>query len=53
VTDKQRRDAAWKFRKLLDSGVLRKIAILKMRDMFGISRTSIYEYCKKFGVPTN
>ncbi len=53
MTDKLRRAAAKHFRELLDQGLLRKEAILRIFNIYGVSRRSLYEYCKKFKVPTN
>jgi hypothetical protein len=59
MTDKFREKAALRFRELLDSGVLRKKALLQVKqEMKAIdeempcSRTRIYEWCKRFGVST-
>lgn len=45
------------FRSCLDAGEIRKSAIIKTRERFRVgkkkpSETSIYNYCRKFGVST-
>lgn len=59
MTEARRRAAALRFRDLLDRGVLRKKALLQVKDEvkaldpeLPCSRRSVYEWCKKFGVST-
>lgn len=63
MTEKRRKAAAERFRKLLDDKKLHKRAIaegLKLRSMalavvfdeFGAKRASVYSWCKKWGVST-
>lgn len=52
MTDKLRKAAAERFRELLDQRMLRKQAVILVRQEFTISRTSLYEYCARFGVST-
>lgn len=52
MTNRQRQKAARRFRELMDNGVHRKEAVLKVRTELGVPRTSLYRYCKRFGVST-
>lgn len=53
MTDRLRETIARRFRQMLDEGMLRKVAIESLKQNFNVGRTSIYAYCKKFGVRTN
>ena len=57
MIDKHRRAAALKFRRLLDRGVPRKLAILQLlQDLRAkkqpCSRRSLYAWCARFKVST-
>lgn len=59
MTEKLRKHFANRFRELLDSGMLRKQAMLQVRDEiralnpeFPHSKAAIYLWCRKFSVNT-
>jgi hypothetical protein len=63
VTEKRRREAAEKFRALLDDKEFNKkaaaagmkpraLALIAIRSEFNIGRSTLYGYCAKFGVST-
>ncbi|MDD5302984.1 MAG: hypothetical protein PHS14_07710 [Elusimicrobia bacterium] len=59
MTEARKKSSALRFRELLDAGVPRKKALLQVRDEIRAvdpdlpnSRTSIYAWCKKWGVST-
>lgn len=52
MTDKTRKAAATHYRELLDQGLLRKEAILRIGNIYNVSKRSLYRYCQKFRVRT-
>ena len=52
MTEKQRREIAKQYRKLLDRGILRKAAIAEICSCRGVSRRSLYRWCRDFNVST-
>lgn len=52
MTDRQRLKAARRFRELMDQDIHRKEAVRVVRAELGVSRVSLYRYCKRFGVST-
>lgn len=52
MTEQRRREAAEKLRSNLDAGVYRKKAIRQVCLEYEISRSTLYRYCKRFGIPT-
>jgi predicted transcriptional regulator YheO len=52
VTELLRRRIACRFRELLDSGIHRKAAFRQLRLEHGVSRRSVYRYCREFRVST-
>lgn len=52
MTNALRKSIARRLLYLLNKGVHRKLAIIKISEEFSVSRRSIYRYCKRFGVST-
>ncbi len=52
MTKKNRIKIARRFRRLLDDGILRKIALQSVMREFCVSRASVYNYCKMARVST-
>lgn len=53
MTEERRIAAARRLRELLDCNVHRKPALLQVSKEFdGIDRSTIYRYCKRYGIST-
>lgn len=53
MTEQQRRDIAQEFKSLVRTKkVLRKNAVKIILEQYGVSRRSLYRWCKKFGIKT-
>lgn len=52
MTEQIRRTAAQTLRSMLDGGQLRKNAIEAVCRQFRIGRSTLYGYCKRFGIST-
>lgn len=52
MTEQSRLKAAKRLRRLLDGGVLRKVALAQVRLEFRCGRSTLYGWCSKFGIST-
>ena len=52
MTEGLRRKAVRRLRGLLDGGLLRKAALMRVQLEFGIGRSTLYAWCVKFGIST-
>ena len=52
MTDRKRLQIAREFRKMLDDGILRKVAISGIIDRYEVDRATLYRWCARFGVST-
>jgi len=52
MTDKRRKQIAQEYRRKLDKNILRKNAIAEICANYGVGRSSLYGWCKKYGIPT-
>lgn len=52
MTEARRKKIAQGYRRLLDKGVLRKIAIKMTCDLHEISRMTLYRWLKRYSIET-
>lgn len=52
MTEKNKEKIARSYRRLLDSGVLRKNAIEQTTRVHGITKMTLYRWMKRFNIPT-
>lgn len=53
MTNLLRKKIAKAYRSKLNRGMEKKQAMLEVRELFKVSRRSVYNYCNRFGIPTN
>lgn len=52
MTNARRKLVAKRFREMLDEGTHRKQALMEIGQQYGVSRRSVYNYCKEFSIST-